>query len=60
MCDFCDLDVGQEFVIPSDLNHEMERFKKLPFNKAISIDQGRVEHFPDHATVWVVEHNPQE
>jgi hypothetical protein len=33
----------------------MEEFVKLPFNKARSMINGRVESFPDLASVWVVE-----
>lgn len=53
--EFKDISVGDIFKIPSHLDHSMEDFKKLNFNKARSLFNGKVEHFTDLASVWVVE-----
>lgn len=53
--DFETLDVGERFCIPSHLDHGMEWFIKLPFNKARSEEDGRVEHFPDLASCFMFE-----
>ena len=55
MCAFGDLEIGEEFMIPSGFSpQEMEAFVKLRFNKARSKETDRVEHFNNTATVWPV------
>lgn len=49
---FEDIDVYGYFYIPSGINHEMEKFIKLPFNKARSLLTNRIEHFVNLASVW--------
>lgn len=55
MLQFGEVEVGTNFCIPSDIDHDVEWFRKLQFNKAISLLDGRVEHFSDNATVWLHE-----
>jgi len=43
--DFEDIAIGDKFAIPSFANHSQEVFIKLPFNKAKSQFDGRVEVF---------------
>lgn len=52
---FQELETGDTFCIPFHLDHEFERFVKLPFNKAKCLLTGDVENFPDLATVWIFE-----
>lgn len=52
---FGEITVEDCFCIPSGISHKMEWFKKLPFNKAVSLDDGRIEHFVDNATIWLHE-----
>ena len=53
--DFEDLEVGDHFKIPFYFDHEMETFIKLPFNKARSLYDGKIEHFGDKYSVWLYE-----
>ena len=55
MLKFTQVKIGENFCIPSGNNHEMEWFRKLPFNKAISLENDRVEHFSNDASVWLHE-----
>lgn len=55
MQEFKDLEIGDEFKIPSYPDHSMEPFRKMRLNRAMSLDNGRVEIFPDLATVWTFE-----
>ena len=55
MLEFKDLEIGQSFKIPFCLDHEMEEFVKLPFNKAILKETGQIFHFADMSTVWIFE-----
>lgn len=48
---FGEVTVEDCFCTPSGVSHKMEWFKKLSFNKAVSLDDGRIEHFVDDATI---------
>ncbi len=53
MLKFSEIEVGENFCIPSD--NKMAWFRKLPFNKAVSLENGKVEHFPDITNIWLHE-----
>ncbi len=55
MLKFAQIKIGENFCIPSGINHEMEWFRKLPFNKAISLEDNRLEHLSNDTSVWLHE-----
>ena len=52
---FQDLVPGEQFCIPSGLDHEFHHFEKLLFNKARSLLDNSVHEFAPLATVWTFE-----
>ncbi len=57
MCEFKDIEINEQFCIPFHLNHEMETFQKLNFNKAKLLLTGEIHHFNDEFSVWKFEIN---